>query len=219
MTKLCIFDLDGTLLDTIPTIAHYGNSALNMYGLSSISEERYKALVGDGRDELIHRMLSEFSSDTPELFAKVGGEYDRLYEADYLFKTKPYDGIRDLLSGLKEKGITLAVLSNKPHNVAKVVVEDFFPDMFSEIWGKKPDYPTKPAPDAVLKILEILAASLSEAIFIGDTAVDVKTGKNAGLFTIGCEWGFRTKAELVGAGADITAVSPMDILEIINTKN
>ncbi len=215
MKKLCIFDLDGTLLNTLPTIAHYGNSALAKYGLPSIGEERYKAHVGDGRDELIHRMLSDFSSDTPELFGKVGKAYDEAYEADTMYLTEPYDGIVELLAELKAKGVLLAVLSNKPHNVAKVVVEEVFPDTFSEIWGKKDDYPTKPSPDAVFKILEILHVPTEEAIFIGDTAVDVKTGKNAGLFTIGCEWGFRDKAELETAGADATVREPKEILKYL----
>ncbi len=215
MKKLCIFDLDGTLLDTLPTIAYYGNNALNLYGLPSIETERYKALVGDGRDVLIHRMLAESGNDTPELFAKVCKAYDDAYEADTLFKTEPYDGIRELLTSLSNKGILLAVLSNKPHNVAEVVVREFFPNVFTEVWGNKPDYPIKPAPDAALKICEILGISLDDAAFIGDTSVDVKTGKNAGLYTIGCEWGFRTKEELVGAGADTTVVKPQDVLEYV----
>ncbi len=215
MKKLCIFDLDGTLLNTLPTIRHYGNSALNLYGLPSIEEERYKAHVGDGRDELIHRMLADFSKDTDELFGKVGNAYDASYEADTMYLTEPYDGIVELLNMLKATGAALAVLSNKPHNVAKAVVEEVFPNTFSEIWGKKDEYPTKPAPDAVFKILEILKMSPDDAIFVGDTAVDVKTGKNAGIFTIGCEWGFREKAELVSAGADVTVTEPKEILKFI----
>ncbi|MBQ7793718.1 MAG: HAD family hydrolase [Clostridia bacterium] len=215
MKKLCIFDLDGTLLNTLPTIAYYGNNALEAYGLPPIELERYKILVGDGRDMLIHRMLKEYESDTLELYEKVGAVYDAAYEADYMFKTEPYDGIDELLAALSRQGIKLAVLSNKPHNVAKVIVEKIFPNIFCEIWGKRPDYPTKPSPEAALEICSLAGTAADETVFIGDTSVDIITGKNAHFHTIGCEWGFRTKAELENAGADLIAKTPAEIIEYI----
>ncbi len=211
MIKLCIFDLDGTLLNTLPTIAYYGNSALSQYGLPAICEEQYKEFVGDGRDLLIRRMLAESGNDTPELCEKVGECYDRLYEADIMFKTEPYDGINELLKRLADKGITLAVLSNKPHNVASRIVKTKFPDIFTEIWGKRDEYPAKPNPQAALEICRLLGISPTDTAFLGDTSVDVKTGRNAQFYTVGCEWGFRTRAELEEAGADLVVASPNEI--------
>lgn len=213
--SLCIFDLDGTLLNTLPTIAYYGNSALEKFGFPKIEEERYKALIGDGRDILIHRMLAEFGADTDENFQKVRAAYDNLYEADYLYLAKPYPYVEEMLGKLKESGIKLAVLSNKPDNVARPIVENTFGDTFSEIWGKRDDFPTKPNPTAALEICRIMNEDVNNTVFIGDTAVDVKTGKNAGFYTIGVEWGFRDRKELEDAGADYIAKSALDIVNAV----
>lgn len=213
MIKLAIFDLDGTLLNTLPTIAYYGNKALGEYGLPPIEQERYKALIGNGRDLLIHRMLAETGDDTPDLYEKVGAVYDGAYEADQLYMTELYDGIEGLLKNLKGKGVRLAVLSNKPDNVVKPIVEKMFGGMFDEVWGKRADYPVKPAPDAAFEILRSLGIGVDETAFIGDTAVDIKTGKNAGFLTVGVEWGFRGREELEQAGADVIVKHASEIAE------
>ena len=215
MTKLCIFDLDGTLMNTIPAISHFGNTALKEFGFPEIEPDRYKLLVGNGRDLLIHRMLAEFDSDTEENFENVGKAYDSGYEADPLYKTAPYDGILDLLDALKEKGITLAVLSNKPDNVTQDVVRLFFGDRFDIIAGQKKGIAPKPDPAGVYAILEELNITAEESFFIGDTYVDISTGKNAGIESIGVLWGFRDEAELKGAGADHIVDKASEILDII----
>lgn len=212
MKKLCIFDLDGTLLNTLPTIAFYGNRALEEKGFAPICEERYKTLVGDGRDLLIHRMLCEHNADTAESYEAVGKLYDALYEADTMYLTEPYDGVDELLAALKKKGVRLAVLSNKPHNVAKPIVSRVFGDMFDEVWGKRDEYPVKPNPAAALEICRILGISPAETVFIGDTSVDIQTGKNAGFYTVGAEWGFRTADELKKAGADHIASTAAEVV-------
>ena len=215
MKKLCIFDLDGTLSDTLPTIAYYGNLALQKYGHQPIEEQRYKILVGNGRDLLIHRMLAESNSDTPAEFERVGAAYDAAYEADALYLTKPYNGISELLENLKKNGIKTAVLSNKPHNVACAVVKELFGGIFDAVWGKKPEFPVKPNPCAALNICRGLCAEPKDAVFIGDTRVDIETGKNGGFYTIGVLWGFRTKEELQAAGADFIASQPGEIFDVI----
>lgn len=215
MTKLCIFDLDGTLTNTIPAISHFGNSALLKFGFSEIKQDKYKLLVGNGRDLLIHRMLKEFDADTSENFEKVGNAYDSAYEADPLYKTAPYDGILELLDRLKSEGIALAVLSNKPDNVAQDVVRLFFGDRFDVIAGQKPNIKVKPDPEGVFMILKELGVSPEECFFIGDTYVDISTGKNAGIESIGVLWGFRGEAELTEAGADYIVSRPAEILDII----
>ncbi len=216
--SLCIFDLDGTLLNTLPTISHYGNSALAEVGFPEIALERYKYLIGDGRDVLIHRMLGEFDADTDDNFLKARKAYDTLYEADYMYLAKPYPNIKETLSELKKHGVKLAVLSNKPDNVAYAIVKDVFGDTFSEVWGKRSDYPTKPNPTAALEICGIMNETPENTVFIGDTSVDIKTGKNAGFYTIGVQWGFRDRKELEDAGADFVAESAKDIIEPIITK-
>lgn len=211
MIKLAIFDLDGTLLNTLPTIAYYGNKALGEYGLPPIEQERYKALIGNGRDLLIHRMLAETGDDTPDLYEKVGAVYDGAYEADQLYLTELYDGIEELLKNLKGKGIRLAVLSNKPDNVVKPIVDKVFGGIFDEVWGKRADYSVKPAPDAAFEICRRLGFLPEETAFVGDTSVDIETGKNAGFLTVGVEWGFRERKELEQAGADIVVKHASEI--------
>ncbi|MDD6736358.1 MAG: HAD family hydrolase [Clostridiales bacterium] len=215
MVKLCIFDLDGTLTNTLPAITHFGNTALTAHGFSPIESERYKYLVGNGRDLLVHRMLAENGADTPENYDAVGKSYDAAYEADPLYGTHPYDGIPDLLQLLRENGIKTAVLSNKPDNVACDVVNLFFPNLFDAAHGQRSGVKTKPDPQGAIMILEELSEKPEEALFIGDTNVDINTGKNSGMRTIGALWGFRTEKELTEAGADFIAAKPLDIADII----
>jgi len=215
MKKLCVFDLDGTLMNTIPAISHFGNSALKKFGFPEIEPDRYKLLVGNGRDLLIHRMLKESGNDTEDNYNNVGKAYDTAYEADPLYKTAPYDGVLDLLDTLKEKGFTLAVLSNKPDNVTQDVVRLFFGDRFDVIAGQKKGIAPKPDPAGVFAILNELNMTAEEAYFIGDTYVDISTGKNAGIESIGVLWGFRDRDELEGAGADHIVAHASEILDII----
>lgn len=215
MIKLCIFDLDGTLTNTIPAISHFGNTALGAYGFPEIEPEKYKILVGNGRDVLIHRMLKCVTADTDENFDKVGRAYDRAYESNPLYKTKPYDGIPELLDILKANGVKIAVLSNKPHNVASDVVKMFFGDKFDAAYGQRKGIKTKPAPDGALMLAKELGVSPSEAAFIGDTYVDIETGKNSGMLPIGVLWGFRDRNELENAGAAHIVAKPAEIADII----
>jgi len=215
MKKLCVFDLDGTLMNTIPAISYFGNSALKKFGFPEIEPDRYKLLVGNGRDLLIHRMLAESGNDTEENYLNVGKAYDTAYEADPLYKTAPYDGVLNLLDTLKEKGFTLAVLSNKPDNVTQDVVRLFFGDRFDVIAGQKKGVNPKPDPAGVFLILNELGITADECFFIGDTYVDITTGKNAGIESIGVLWGFRDRDELEGAGADHIVARAEEILDII----
>ena len=215
--KACIFDLDGTLTDTIRAIAHFGNMALAAYGMSAIPVEDYKIYVGDGRDKLIHRILNVHNSDTPEMFENVRDVYDENYEKDYLYDTDAYDGIRELLAALKNKGIKIAVCSNKPDNVVHFVTDTIFgKDYFDTVCGVIDGMPTKPNPYTALKIAENLGAQPDECLFLGDTNVDIFTAKNAGMTSVGVLWGFRTRTELVQAGADYIAENPHVILQLIN---
>ncbi len=218
MKKLCIFDLDGTLTNTITAIAHFGNTALASAGFAPIETEEYKRLVGDGRTVLIHRMLEHHNADTPEMFDKVCAEYDRCYEADPMYKTGPYDGILELLSELKERGVKIAVCSNKPHNVVCDVVKIVFGDIFDAVKGISDGDKTKPEPDNALDIMRGMGCECSDCLFIGDTNVDIRTAKNAGMESVGVLWGFRDKAELSEAGADHIIDYPEQILDLISEQ-
>lgn len=220
MIRAAIFDLDGTLSDTINTIAYYGNLALNTFGFKSIPAEVYKRLVGNGRDLLIHRMLDYYASDTEENYEKVGEKYDFEYESDVLYLTKPFDGTPELIEKLKGDKLKCAVLSNKPDNVTAPIVAKLFGEGTLDICaGAKKNIPIKPAPDGALKIAEELRLTPEECIFIGDTYVDITTGKNAGMKTIGVLWGFRDEEELKNAGADYIVKKPDEIYDIISKLN
>lgn len=210
----CIFDLDGTLTNTINAIAHFGNLALETFGFEPVSVEDYKKFVGDGRTLLIHRMLRD--NDTPENFEKVCRVYDENYEKDFLYDTDAYDGIRELIAELKARNIKIAVCSNKPDNVAKFVVNSIFgDDTFDQVRGVIDGEPVKPDPAPALDIVKKLGVLQSECIFIGDTNVDIRTAKNAKITSIGVTWGFRGRYELLQAGADYIIDYPAEVLNIL----
>ena len=213
MIKAVIFDFDGTLMNTLPGIAHFGNAALAEVGFSPVEEEKYKYFVGDGRDKLIHRMLDYYGADTAENYKIAGTKYDELYEGDVMYGSVVYDGISELLDKLRNSGIKTAVLSNKPDNVAQMLIEKNFSGKFDVCCGQRKGIPTKPNPQAALEIAEVLKVKANECVFVGDTIVDVTTGKNAGMHTIGVLWGFRKKAEL--CDADFIAEAPGDIFNAV----
>lgn len=215
--KACVFDLDGTLTNTINAIAHFGNRALEAFGYNTIPVNDYKRYVGDGRTVLIHRMLKAVGAeDNEENFNKVCRVYDEGYEADPLYDTDAYEGIRGLLKELKNRGIKTAVCTNKPDNVAQdVILKIFGEGVFDTVCGVIEGFPTKPEPYSALKITERLGVSPSECLFIGDTNVDIMTGINAGMTTVGVLWGFRERAELEEAGAEYIILRPSEILEIV----
>lgn len=217
MIKLCIFDLDGTLINSLPAIAHFANTALAKNGFPIHDEEKYKVFVGDGAAKLVHRMLGE--NDNDENYAIVKTDYDSLYEADVLYKTMPYDGITELLKKIKAYGVKIAVLSNKPHNVTKSVVEKLFGELFDICLGQRDGVAKKPSPDAVFEICEIMNIKPAECIFVGDTNVDVRTGKNADIPVIGVLWGFRDSEELTAAGADYIVSDVNEIYDILKREN
>lgn len=217
MTKICIFDLDGTLLDTIKTIKYYGDLALKEFGIEEIPEDTYKILVGTGIKNLIKGMLEYRGCYTEELFSKVFKVYDDAYNANTFFKTEIYKGIKETLKELKANGIKVAIVSNKPDFAAKEVVEYFFgKDYFDYVTGQKPNGPLKPDPQEVLNIISTYNLEKGECVYIGDTGTDMKTGKNAGLYTVGVLWGFRKRDELTENGADTIISTPEELLGIID---
>jgi len=218
MIKLCIFDLDGTILDTLSAIAYFGNNALVKCGFPAIDEKHYRYFAGDGRIILVHRMLEFLGADTPENYKKVSQLYDFEYEKTPNFKTSPFDGIESLLSELKNRGINTAVLSNKPDNVTQDAIKIFFGDSFDFVQGAVNNVRSKPEPFEALKICNKFGIVPSETLFIGDTNVDILTGKNAKMHTCGVLWGFRSEQEFLDCGAEFIVSNPMEIVSIIQNQ-
>lgn len=201
MFKACIFDLDGTLANTLESIAYFANTALGRVGLAPIDAEKYRIFVGNGRDKLIHRVLEYRGADTEENFKIVGECYDKLYEQDPGYLVTYYEGTKELIRELADRGIKLAILSNKPDDMTKAVAKGLYGDVFEIVQGQLPDVPKKPDPTAVNDLMQRMAVSPTETLYIGDSGVDMETGRNASLITAGVTWGFRGEEELVNCGA------------------
>ena len=213
MKKLCIFDLDGTVLDTIGTIAYYANCALIANGIEPIETETYKYLVGNGIAKLVRAMLEYRSCYSDALYERVYHDYDTAYNADVTYKTTVFAGLREVLDDLKRRGTQMAIVSNKPDYATQIVIEKLYgKKYFDYVTGQKPGAPLKPDPSVVLSVMQTLGAKAEECVYVGDTSTDMLTGKNAGLFTVGVLWGFRGKEELLKNGADALAENPQELL-------
>lgn len=214
MIKLCIFDMDGTVVNTINSIAYFANNALKKYGLDEIPTEKYKKLVGNGAKILVRRMIDTVGG-SDEVYEKVLDEYNTTYDNDFMYLTDAYDGIKDMLKELKKMGIKTAILSNKPDVTAKKVSDALFGDELIDLcFGARDGKALKPDPESVLEIMDIFGAKKSECLYIGDTSTDMTTAKNAELYSVGVLWGFRDRAELEGADADVIISQPNQIVEI-----
>lgn len=215
MYKACIFDLDGTLADSVESIANSANNAIMEFGFEPNAVERYKEFAGDGADEMLKRSLIAAGDNELEYFEQVKARYKELFTKDCMYKVKPYEGITELLDNLKDKNIKIAVLSNKPHLRAVDVVEQLFgKDYFDIILGQTEHINRKPSPDGALIIADELELLTSECIYIGDTNTDMITGKAANMYTVGVTWGFRDMQELLDNGADLIIDSPLELLDI-----
>ena len=220
MIKCCIFDLDGTLLDTLPTIKYHLNNTLSAYGLPDATDADTKVYIGDGAYQLIYRAFTARGVSDPDVIQKALTEYKAAYDASPYYLTTVYDGIVEMLDRLCAAGVTLAVLSNKPDLAAGLVVEKFLSGKFDVVRGGRDGVALKPDPTAALDMLAELGFSPGECAFIGDTSVDITTGKNMGAaISVGVLWGFRDRAELAAAGADVIVDAASDILTAVGVEN
>jgi phosphoglycolate phosphatase len=207
-----IFDLDGTILDTLLDLANAVNFAMRSKGYPERTVDEVRSFIGNGIRVLIKRAVPQETEDKDynealEIFTK----YYLEHIADY---TKPYDGIIDVINELRSKGCKTAVVSNKAHFAAQAVVKDFFGDIFDAVTGKKDEFPSKPEPDSLLYTIGLLGSEKEQCIYIGDSDVDVLTAHNAGLPCIGVTWGNRDEDVLLASGAEYIARTPSDILKI-----
>jgi phosphoglycolate phosphatase len=212
--RAAIFDLDGTLLNTLDDIADSMNGALQRLGLPGWPVEQYRSMVGMGLDQLALRVLPEDRSDAATVSACLAAMRE-LYAARWAVRTRPYDGIPEMLRALRQAGIRCAVLSNKAHEFVVTMISHFFGDKAFELILGGGRFPLKPDPSGALHIAASIGLPPGEIVFIGDSDVDMKTAGNAGMFGIGATWGFRTREELLQNGAQFLAETPIDIVSAV----
>lgn len=214
MFKACLFDLDGTLLDTVESIAYVANKVLVHYGLSPQPIADFNYYAGDGADELMKRSIHAAGGDFSYL-DEARKMYRDLFAKDPLYRVQPYEGIVETLQRLKSQGVKLAVCSNKPHLAALGAIHGMFEeDMFDVIQGQVSSILRKPAPDSAVMIAEKLGVLVQECIYVGDTDTDMQTGNAANMYTVGVLWGFRNRAELEQNHACQIIEHPKELLDI-----
>ena len=212
MYKIVVFDLDGTLANTVEDLADAVNFGLENAGLHTYSVEAYKQMVGNGIVNLVKKAI--YPNADEEIFDRVKSDFDFYYNAHSIEKTTAYEGTSELLKYLAEKKIMTAVLSNKPDRFVAQILSKLFPNhKFDYEWGKKEEYPIKPNPQSLFAILNKAGIEKSECLYVGDSNVDCQTAQNAGVKCCGVSWGFRGRKELEDAGADIVVDTPMEIIE------
>ncbi len=209
--KTIIFDLDGTLVDTLPGIAAAANRVLQKAGFPTHDTDRYRDFIGDGLSAMVKRALPPEVDDTA-IVARVIEDTAKAYDRTWAAASIPYPGISDLLERSIGSGLMLAVLSNKPDKPAREMVAAFFPrDIFSLVIGAASHTPPKPDPSGALGIAESLGVKPNDCFFLGDMAVDMNTARAAGMFPLGALWGYQSAEELLGAGAAALMRTPADL--------
>lgn len=209
-----IFDLDGTLLDTLDDLADTTNAALHAFGLPTHPVDPYRYFVGDGINTLVRRAAPHNTDE--QILVQVRERAKQEYSTNWARKTRHYDGIMEMLTGLLERNIPLLVLTNKPHEFAVEVMQHFFSQIpFVRIQGSPPGGTAKPDPTLALAMAEELGLSPGVIMFMGDTKVDMNTATNAGMIPVGALWGFRPKSELLENGAQVLLEKPTDLFKYI----
>lgn len=216
MYKLFIFDLDGTLADTVESIAYSANRSIEEAGFVPHEVCRYREFAGDGVKELIRRTLAAAGDAELNNYNQVFSRYNEIFVDNCLYKVSAYDGIREFLDKLKEKGVKIAVLSNKPHDRTVDVVEALFGrGYFDIIQGQTDSIERKPSPEGALMIAGKLQAAPEECVYVGDTNTDMITGKSSNMLTVGVTWGFRDREELEKHNADRIIDSPSELMGLL----
>lgn len=212
MKQAIIFDLDGTLTNTLTDISTAMNRALRLNDLPEHPVDAYRYMVGNGAKTLAVRAVGEHQDKMPAVLA----EYQAYYEKHTQDATRPYDGVPELLEQLQARGLKLCVLSNKPHADTVNVVRHFFPQIqWAVIRGQVEGVPVKPDPAGAVAILEMLGLTGSDCYYLGDTYVDMTTAVSAGMHPVGVLWGFRDEKELRDSGAKNIIAHPLELLELL----
>lgn len=216
MIRCSIFDLDGTLLNTLKALTYTTSLVLEHFGYGPVTEDQIRQIVGDGYKCQMERALRLAGDEKLEYLEESLPLYLELFAKHCLYGVKPYDGIPELLESLKARGIHIAVLSNKPHARTVENIEAIFgKGYFDVVAGEQPGIPKKPDPAGVHRILSQLGIAPEECLYFGDTSTDMKTGLNAGLVTVGVTWGFRDRKELESYHPSYIISHPREVLEKI----
>ncbi len=218
MIKAVLFDLDGTLADSLIDLAGGVNNALMSRGFAPHPVEAFKYFVGDGIPKMIERALPEGSRDTKTV-NEIKDIFLPYYAEHYADNTYAYDGMVELVNSLKNGGFTVAVVTNKEQGMADKVVTSLYGDVFDLIFGKRDGIPAKPDPTAALMAMDELGVKPQECVFIGDSGMDVATAVNSGAVPVGELWGFRGREELIANGAKYIINTPNELLNIIKELN
>lgn len=211
--KLAIFDLDGTILDTLDDLMDSLNAALAKSGFPVRTREEVRAFVGSGIRKLIERGVP--AGTAAHLQEKVYRDFSAYYKDHSTDKTRPYEGVPELLRALRAAGCQTAVLSNKSDTAVQELCQRFFGGLFDMAFGERTGVPRKPAPDAVFEILSSLKCEKADAVYIGDSEVDVELAKNAGLDAVLVDWGFRDRLSLLKNGAAVLASTPAEVYALL----
>lgn len=212
--RAAVFDLDGTLLNTLADLADSGNELLASYGMAPHPEPAFRYFVGNGSRKLMERILP---GKSPEQIDEALARYKAIYEKHLTAKTTPYAGIAETLSALKARGVRMAVCTNKHISAAEALIRKYFPaDTFDTFEGDRPGVPRKPDPAHVRIVLEKMGVRPEETVYLGDSGVDMQTAVNAGALPVGVLWGFREKDELMENGAQILLSKPSELLEKVD---
>ncbi len=205
-----LFDLDGTLLDTIEGIAAAANAVLRHYGFPEHPLPPFRHFVGDGADVLLERVVPPGVPVPPDALTRFADAYAAAWRAG----TRVYPGIPDLLAEIASRGVPFAVCSNKPQAATEACVEALFPGIaFTDVWGRRPDLPKKPDPQVALALAERMGVTPAACRFLGDTSVDMRTARAAHMIPLGAAWGFRDREELVEHGAAAVLEHPLELLD------
>lgn len=220
MFRACIFDLDGTLLDTVESLAYSGNRMLAHFGYAPLPVENYNYYAGEGASMLVRRCLMDAGDKKLTHYEEAEPLYRKIFAEDPYYHLKHYPGMKETLEKMKARKIQIAVFSNKPHEQAIEVVERMFgKGYFDHIQGQMQGIPRKPCPDGAVHIAGILGVSVGECMYVGDTWTDMDTGKGAGMFTVGVTWGFRPEDELREHQADAIVHHPQELLKLAEEGN
>ena len=212
-----IFDLDGTLLNTLDDLTYSINAALERCGYPTHTTAEVRRFIGNGAKLLVRRALAPI--DEEQAVKTVLAAFNEIYGKNMKNKTAPYDGINAVLARFKQSGIKMAVVSNKPHFAVVPLIEEYFGQYITTAIGVDENTPEKPDPAGALKAVATLGSEKSRTVYMGDSNVDIFTAKNAGLYAVGCSWGFRDRDELLEAGADAVIDSPEQLLELFKISS